>query len=184
MITLMFAVHEKNADLVNGGQKWAFIYAIILKDMLIKQSPTQSARLRILPSLVMANRKNSEGHANHSADKKPIQPDRNLRSNLSSLSFLLLCLFLAACGGSETVDNVQSNNNDPLPVTDNTPPIIQLSGYTPVTLELSSLYNDVGATAFDTVDGDISEYIVMTSDVDVNTIGSYQVLVTSTAMAV
>ena len=42
----------------------------------------------------------------------------------------------------------------------------------------------VGATAFDTVDGDISEYIVMTSDVDVNTIGSYKVLVTSTAMAV
>lgn len=55
-------------------------------------------------------------------------------------------------------------------------PELTLLGEAEVTLEQYSAYTDAGATAFDNVDGDITELIQVTSNVDVNTIGSYEVL--------
>jgi Metallo-peptidase family M12B Reprolysin-like/MAM domain, meprin/A5/mu/GEVED domain/Bacterial surface protein, Ig-like domain/Secretion system C-terminal sorting domain/Fibronectin type III domain len=57
---------------------------------------------------------------------------------------------------------------------DTTAPVITLNGATPVNLELGSSYTELGATAIDDVDGDISANIVIGGDsVDTNTVGTY-----------
>ena len=60
-------------------------------------------------------------------------------------------------------------------VEDSTPPTIALIGSNPVTVEAGSTYTDAGATATDAYDGDLSSSITTTSDVDVNTVGTYTV---------
>lgn len=67
---------------------------------------------------------------------------------------------------------LESDNMDIL--IDDVPPVIVLVG-TDVTVGLGVTYNDSGATATDNVDGDISENIVVTSNVDTTQIGSYTV---------
>ena len=63
-------------------------------------------------------------------------------------------------------------------VEDSTPPTIALIGSNPVTVEAGSTYTDAGATATDAYDGDLSSSITTTSDVDVNTVGTYTVTYT------
>ena len=60
-------------------------------------------------------------------------------------------------------------------VEDSTPPTIALIGSNPVTVEAGSTYTDAGATATDAYDGDLTSSITTTSDVDVNTVGTYTV---------
>ena len=57
---------------------------------------------------------------------------------------------------------------------DNVAPIISILGSN-VTLARGTSYVDAGATAVDNVDGDISENIIKTSNVDINIIGLYSV---------
>jgi hypothetical protein len=57
---------------------------------------------------------------------------------------------------------------------DNIPPVIVTNG-TDVTVALGGIYTDAGATATDNVDGDISDNIVVTSNVDTTQLGSYTV---------
>ena len=57
---------------------------------------------------------------------------------------------------------------------DNIPPVIVTIG-TDVTVALGAIYTDAGANATDNVDGDISENIVVTSNVDTTQLGSYAV---------
>ena len=54
-------------------------------------------------------------------------------------------------------------------------PVITLLGNTEVSLELGSAYTDVGATAVDNIDGDITSSIVMSNPVDINAVGTYTV---------
>ena len=62
-------------------------------------------------------------------------------------------------------------------VVDNTKPIITLSGENPQTLEVKTPYSELGATASDDVDGDITSSIMIdTSTVDINRLGTYTVL--------
>ena len=63
-------------------------------------------------------------------------------------------------------------------VQDSTPPTIALIGSNPVTVEAGSTYTDAGATATDSYDGDLTSSITTTSDVDVNTVGTYTVTYT------
>jgi hypothetical protein len=72
-----------------------------------------------------------------------------------------------AAGYTLSADDVDILNDD-------IAPIILLIG-SDVTAGLGSTYTDLGATAADNVDGDISENIVVTSNVDTAQIGSYQV---------
>jgi len=58
---------------------------------------------------------------------------------------------------------------------DVTAPVITLKGANPVTTAKDSVYNDAGATAIDDVDGDISANIIVTSTVDIHTVGDYTV---------
>ncbi|WP_250433720.1 reprolysin-like metallopeptidase [Hanstruepera flava] len=59
---------------------------------------------------------------------------------------------------------------------DTTPPVITLNGASTIDLELGEGYTELGATATDNVDGDISANIVIGGDtVDSNTVGTYLV---------
>jgi len=58
-------------------------------------------------------------------------------------------------------------------VTDTTPPTITLVDAAIVNHEQGTPYSDAGATAADTIDGDITASIVVTGTVDINTAGSY-----------
>jgi hypothetical protein len=58
---------------------------------------------------------------------------------------------------------------------DTTPPVITLTGPATVTVTLNSVYNDMGATATDDVDGDITDQIVTDSNVNTAVIGTYVV---------
>ena len=60
-------------------------------------------------------------------------------------------------------------------VVDTTAPVITLIGDNPVTHEGATVYTDAGATASDTMDGDITDSIVTTSTVDSDAIGTYTV---------
>ncbi len=59
---------------------------------------------------------------------------------------------------------------------DSTPPVIVLSGPNPQTFAVGDTYVELGATASDNLDGDISSQIVVDSSaVDTNSVGSYPV---------
>ena len=51
-------------------------------------------------------------------------------------------------------------------VTDTTAPVITLVGDTQITVEVGSIYTDLGATASDNSDGDITTDIVTVNNVD------------------
>ena len=62
---------------------------------------------------------------------------------------------------------------------DTIPPVITLLGDNPYSIELDSSYIEWGATAYDSVDGDLTVFIVTdASAVDTSTIGTYQVVYT------
>mgnify|MGYP001998299039 CR=1 FL=1 len=54
-------------------------------------------------------------------------------------------------------------------------PVISLIGQSEISLELGTSYTDAGATASDNIDGDITGSIIISSDVDVNNVGTYSV---------
>ena len=60
---------------------------------------------------------------------------------------------------------------------DNTPPVITLIGDNPQTVDLDAAYTELGATAIDDIDGDISDSIVIdVSAVSTDIVGSYDVI--------
>ena len=69
------------------------------------------------------------------------------------------------------------DNNCPEPYTRSNwvPPVITLLGDNPVTIYQGETYVDAGATAVDDIDGDITDDIVVTSNVDIETPGEYTV---------
>ncbi|MFC1697124.1 immunoglobulin-like domain-containing protein [Nanoarchaeota archaeon] len=86
--------------------------------------------------------------------------------------------------GSYTVtyDVTDANSNDAVQVTRTVNivalniPIITLTGSNPQTIELGSAYSELGGTATDVEDGDLTGSIVINSaSVDTNTLGSYSV---------
>ena len=60
-------------------------------------------------------------------------------------------------------------------ITDTTAPVITLVGDTQITIEVGTTYTDLGATASDNYDGDITDDIVTVNNVDTSVIGSYTV---------
>ena len=59
-------------------------------------------------------------------------------------------------------------------VVDTTSPVITLVGEAVVTIEVGSDYEEQGATAKDSVDGDLTSQIKVTGEVDVNKLGDYE----------
>ena len=61
-------------------------------------------------------------------------------------------------------------------VEDTTAPVITLNGYDRIYIEVGSIYDDLGATASDNVDGNLTESIVVDySNVNTSTLGEYTV---------
>ena len=84
---------------------------------------------------------------------------------------IVLAATLAACGGG---------SSSPPPaqpvVEDTTPPVITLTGDNPQLVEAGEAYNELGATAIDNVDGDLSTSIIVdASTVDTTVPGDYTV---------
>ena len=59
---------------------------------------------------------------------------------------------------------------------DNVAPVISLIGLESVWHAVGTKYSDLGATAIDDIDGDISDRITSTGTVDVNTLGDYTIV--------
>lgn len=60
------------------------------------------------------------------------------------------------------------------PVIDTEAPVLTLNGSSQVTVNLNGNYEELGATAVDNVDGDISNQVVITGSVDTSNEGTYQ----------
>ena len=60
-------------------------------------------------------------------------------------------------------------------VVDTTKPVITLTGSSPLTVEVGSVYTDAGATALDNYDGVLTGSIVVVSSVNMAVVGSYTV---------
>ena len=58
---------------------------------------------------------------------------------------------------------------------DTTPPVITLTGNSSINVVLGSTYTDMGASAIDNVDGNITANIATINPVDVNTVGTYTI---------
>ncbi|MED5453084.1 MAG: DUF5011 domain-containing protein, partial [Verrucomicrobiota bacterium] len=78
-----------------------------------------------------------------------------------------------------------SNGNDAIQmvrtvsIEDNTPPSLKLIGSKQVVLELGDGYKEVGARAYDSLDGDVTDDILIKSDVDLAKVGLYEVAYTA-----
>ena len=78
-------------------------------------------------------------------------------------------ILVAACGGG-------GGGGAAAPPLDTTPPVITLLGNNPQVITTGTAYTELGATAMDNVDGDISGSIMIdSSSVDTSTVGSYSV---------
>ena len=89
------------------------------------------------------------------------------RTICSMLGALLLSAFIGACDGGSSA---------PPPPPDTTPPVITLLGDDPQVITAGTAYTELGATATDNVDGNITASIVIdASAVDTSTLGSYTV---------
>jgi len=60
------------------------------------------------------------------------------------------------------------------PMVDTTPPVITLNGSNPLSIQLDSIYNEAGATAYDEVDGTLM--VTISGSVDTSTLGSYTLI--------
>ncbi len=58
-------------------------------------------------------------------------------------------------------------------IPDTTPPVITVLGENPVLITQGDTYIDAGATAWDDIDGDITDNIITVNPVDINTAGTY-----------
>jgi hypothetical protein len=61
-------------------------------------------------------------------------------------------------------------------VVDTTEPVITILGDNPATVEVGMTYSDAGVTAFDVGDGDLTDAVVVTSNVNTSVLGSYTVI--------
>ena len=85
--------------------------------------------------------------------------------------FAILTASLFGCGGGNG-----SSQNTPTPSRDNTPPIITLTGDNPQVIEVGQAYVELGATATDNHDGDLTASIMIDASlVDSSIPGTYQV---------
>jgi len=76
---------------------------------------------------------------------------------------------------SDANSNAAVEVNRTVNVVDTTIPIITLTGDATVTIEVGTTYTDLGATAIDTYDGDITSSIVTVNPVDTDVVGQYTV---------
>jgi hypothetical protein len=81
------------------------------------------------------------------------------------------------------IDNASTTGTSTAPTgtttNDTEAPGITLNGDQTINLNIGDTYTEQGATAFDTVDGDISSTITTTGTVDTNTAATYEIIYTA-----
>jgi hypothetical protein len=85
--------------------------------------------------------------------------------------------------GDEVVEIHANNGVGRLGLGDRMPPEITLQGEAVVTIAAGSPYDDAGATASDDIDGDITDSIVQSGNVNSTVVGTYPISYTSTDRA-
>lgn len=86
---------------------------------------------------------------------------------LLAIPILLAFVIFSAGVNAGTIPNLYRNN---------TSPVLTITGDNPATVQLGTYYNDSGATAWDSYDGNITYKISETNFVDTSTIGTYYVV--------
>ena len=77
--------------------------------------------------------------------------------NLSTLSLSIITVsLLSACGGGSSGNTTVIDNSPTTPVTDEDSPVLTLKGPNPQFVDVGGSLVNQGATANDTVDGDLS----------------------------
>ncbi len=76
---------------------------------------------------------------------------------------------------TDTNGNVADEVTRTVNVIDTTKPVITLVGSTPFSVEVGSVYSDLGGTASDNLDGDLTSLIVTTNSVNTAVVGAYTV---------
>lgn len=84
----------------------------------------------------------------------------NMKIKASIILLIINVLMIVSC-------NKDNSSND------STPPIITLNGSKTVYVGKDSIYTDLGATAYDETDGDITNKIVVTKNVNISIEGIY-----------
>ena len=93
-----------------------------------------------------------------------------MKKNFRKFSLILLLGFLFI--GSNVYAEVAA---EPGVGVDTIAPVITLKGESNITLNIGDTYTDAGATALDETDGDLTNSIITTSDVDISVAGDYTV---------
>lgn len=93
-------------------------------------------------------------------------------ANIILTSIVFSVSFLSACGGSSSSAPTEPPSTPPVAV-DSIAPLITLLGEASITIEAGTIFNDLGATAQDDIDGDISSKIVVNGSVNNNSPGEY-----------
>jgi hypothetical protein len=91
-----------------------------------------------------------------------------LQQQFSLTILLLTSVFLTACGGGSGSASITT------PAIDALAPSLSLKGANPQYIDLNAIFNNLGASAQDNVDGDISNQVTQTNNVKVNTAGCYK----------
>jgi len=87
----------------------------------------------------------------------------------------------SATGGTDDSTTTSGTDDNAATPTDVTPPVIVLNGEANITLEQNAVYTELGATALDGVDGNVS--VSISGTVDTSTVGNYTVTYTATDSA-
>ena len=82
---------------------------------------------------------------------------------------------LVTCNASDVAGNAAIPTIFNVTVEDKTPPVITLIGNAIINLAIGQIYTELGATAIDNVDGDVTSHIVITGSVDTATAGTYYI---------
>ena len=81
----------------------------------------------------------------------------------------------SACGSFDYGETEDYTVNITGGVADTTAPIITLTGASTINLNVGDTYNELGATASDNIDGNLTSSIITTGTVNTNSVGSYTV---------
>lgn len=102
-----------------------------------------------------------------------ISPGVIIQSN--NINNMLVGTYQVVYASTDASGNIGTNTRSVI-VSDNTHPIISLIGENPQTIAFGESYSELGATAFDNYDGDISgDIIIDTGAINSGAVGSYQV---------
>ena len=107
----------------------------------------------------------TENNSNNTSDDNTVEDNTTSQYNNAS----------ADNNTTHSADNNTSTETNS--TVDVTPPVLTLNGESNITLEQNAVYTELGATAVDAVDGNVS--VTITGNVDIATVGSYTVTYTA-----